>query len=217
VRHRYLVVLPLAVMLVATMVGGWLNTVDAQGRVVDDSTGLPVAGVSITYGANKGAVSAEDGSYLIPNLPRGARLRTRMNGYRPENPPAEATEIHLVPGALTLQVNEEGTTDQRVPQFEVRRGDKVLAKCTSDPCGQVVIDLSDIVGQTALLCAPNHESKNIELKGVTLVTTLKHLEGAGCPALPSPSPSPAPSPGASPSAAPSASPTPSPTPSGSGG
>ncbi len=207
-RHRYFVGLPFVVLLMVTVAGGWLNTVDARGRVVDDSTGLPVAGVSITFGANKGAVTADDGSYLISNLPRGARLRTRAPGYQPQNPPAEAAEIRLVPGTLSLQVNEDGTTDTRVPQVEVRQGDKVLTKCTADPCGQLVITTIDILGQKALVCAPNHESKEVELRGVTLIMTLKKQDGGACPPLPSPSPGPvpSPSPGAAPSVSPSSSP-----------
>ncbi len=212
-RHRHFVALPFVVLLIATVAGGWLNTVDARGHVIDDSTGQPVAGVSITYGQNKGAVSAEDGAYEITGLPRGARLRTRMAGYQPQNPPAEATEIRLVPGTLTLQVNEEGSTDTRVPGVEVRQGDKVLTKCTAEPCGQLVITTIDIVGQKALVCAPDHESAEIELRGVTKIMTLKKQAGAGCPALPSPSPSPS----LSPSPAPSPSPTPSSTPAPSGG
>src|SRR5439155_22970010 len=72
IRHRYFLALPFVLLFAATLVGGFLNTIDAQGRVIDDSTGLPVAGVSITYGASRGAVSGDDGSYLIPNLPRVA-------------------------------------------------------------------------------------------------------------------------------------------------
>ena len=119
-RHRFFVALPFAVLLLVTVVGGQFNSVDARGRVVDSSTDLPIAGVSITYGPNRGTVSAADGSYLIPNLPRGARLKTNAPGYQPANPAAEAPEIRLTPGSLTLQVNEEGTTDSRVPAVEVR-------------------------------------------------------------------------------------------------
>jgi len=204
--HRWVLAVPFLVLLIATAVGGQLNSVDARGRVLDDSTGLPVAGVSISYGQNRGAVSDEDGSYLLPNLPRGARLKTNKPGYLPQTPAADVAEIRLVPGSLSLQVNEEGTTDKRVPGVEVRQGSKVLTKCTAEPCGQLVIDLtSGIVGQKALVCAPAHESKEIDLKGVTLVMTLQPKEGSACPPLPTPSPSPAPSP--SPSAAP-ASPSP---------
>ena len=193
----------------ATVLGGFLNTIDARGQVIDDSTGLPVAGVSITYGASRGAVSVDDGSYLIPNLPRGARLRTNMPGYQPANPAAEASEIRLKPGSLTLQVNEEGNPDVHVPGVEVRQGTQVLAKCAADPCGQLVVTIVDIVGQDALVCAPGHEQKTIALKGVTLITTLKKQEGGACPPLPTPSPSPSPLP----TAAPSSSPTPTASPS----
>src|SRR5207302_1408876 len=122
-------------------------TMDAGGRTSAHSHGgteafyvmkgtvqLAVAGVSITYGSSRGAVSGDDGAYLIPNLPRAARLRTNKPGYQPANPSAEAAEIRLVPGSLTLQVNEDGTTDTRVPGVEVRQGTQVLAKCTADPC-----------------------------------------------------------------------------------
>jgi hypothetical protein len=208
--HRWVLAVPFLVLLLTTLIGGQLNSVDARGRVVDDSTGLPVAGVSITYGQNRGTVSAEDGSYVIANLPRGARLKTTMPGYPPQTPSAEVTEIRLVPGSLSLQVNEEGTTDTRVPGVEVRQGDKLLTKCTAEPCGQLVIDLtSGLVGQKALVCAPAHESKEIELKGVTLIMTLQPKEGFACPPLPTPSPSPAPSPSPT---APPASPTPSASP-----
>ena len=196
----------------ATLVGGFLNTVDARGQVIDDSTGLPVAGVTITYGASRGAVSRDDGSYLIPNLPRGARLRTNMPGYQPANPAAEASEIRLKPGSLTLQVNEEGNPDVHVPGVEVRQGTQVLEKCAADPCGQLVVTIVDIVGQDALVCAPGHEQKTIALKGVTLITTLKKQEGGACPPLPTPSPSPSPLPTATPSSSPTPTASPSASP-----
>ena len=174
--HKYFVLLPFVLVLVITVVGGWLNTIDARGRVIDDSTGLPVAGVGISYGANRHAVSADDGTYVLPSLPRGARLRTSVPGYQPANADAGG-DIHIVPGSLTLQVNEEGTTDTRVPAVEVRQGDKVLTKCSADPCGQLVITTVDIVGQKALVCASGHASKEIELKGVTLIMTLAKQDG----------------------------------------
>ena len=167
-------------------------------------------GVSLTYGANRGTVSDAQGRYFLPNLPLDAHLRTSVPGYPPVTAAATDKEIRLTPGTLSLQVNEEGTTDTRVPGVEVRQGTTVLAKCTQDPCGQLVIDMTtnNIVGQKALVCALNHDSKEIDLKGTTLVTTLAKHEGVSCPPLPSPSPSPTPVPTASPAA--SAAPSPSP-------
>jgi len=218
--HRYLVIVPFVLMLLVTLVGGQVNRVDADGVVIDTSTGLPVPSVSVTYGKSfpRGSVTDEQGHYFIPNLPRDATLTTRINGYPPVSAPATASKIEVTPGTLSVQVNEEGTTDTRVPKVEIRQGDKVLTKCNVDPCGQLVVTVLDIVGQKALICAPDHDSKEIELKGVTLVTTLAKHEGAGCPALPSPSPAPSPSrspsasPSVSPSAAPSAPPSPTSTP-----
>jgi len=207
---------PFALLFLVTFVGGQVNRVDANGVVVDTSTGLPVPGVSITYGKFKGAVSDEEGRYLIPNLPLDAKLGTRAPGYQPANVAATVSKIELTPGSLTIQVNVEGTTDTRVPKVEIRQGDKVLTKCDADPCGQLVVTVIDIVGQKALICAPGFDSKEIELRGVTLITTLTKHEGGGCPALPSPSPaptrSPAPSPSATPSSSPSAAPSAAPSP-----
>jgi len=203
-RHRYFLGVPFLLLFAVTLVGGQINRVDAQGVVIDTSTEQPVAGVSITYGANRGAVSDDQGRYLIQNLPRDAHLKTNKPGYPPVVVAATDSQINLTPGTLTLQVNEEGTTDTRVPATEVRLGDKLLTKCTADPCGQLVIDLTtnNIVGQKALVCAPNHDSKEIDLKGVTLITTLTKHEGVNCPPLPTPSPSPTPLPTASPSPSP---------------
>jgi len=208
--HRFLIFAPFAVLFLVTLVGGQINRVDAQGVVVDSSTGQPVPGVSLTYGANRGTVSDAQGRYFLPNLPLDAHLRTSVPGYPPVTAAATDKEIRLTPGTLSLQVNEEGTTDTRVPGVEVRQGTTVLAKCTQDPCGQLVIDMTtnNIVGQKALVCALNHDSKEIDLKGTTLVTTLAKHDGVSCPPLPSPSPSPTPVPTATPagSAAPSPSP-----------
>jgi hypothetical protein len=209
-RHRLSIFIPFALLFLGTLIGGQINRVDANGVVVDTSTQLPVSGVSITFGANRGAVSDSQGRYFIPNLPLDAHLRTSIPGYPPVTAAATDKQINLTPGTLTLQVNEEGTTDTRVPGVEVRQGTTVLTKCTADPCGQLVVDLTtnNIVGQKATICAPNHDSKEVDLKGVALITTLTKHDGVNCPPLPSPSPTPTPLPtvAPSPSAAPSASP-----------
>ena len=205
-RHYHYLAAPFLLAFVVVLLGGQVNSVDARGRVIDDSTGEPVSGVAISYGKTRGAVSGTDGSYLIANLPRDARLSTRMPGYQPANVAAAAPEVRLKPGTLTVQVNEEGTDEKRVPNPEARQGDRVLAKGTES--GNMVITVIDIYGQKALICATGYASKEIDLKGVTLVMTLPRQEGAGCPALPSPSPAPSPSPSPSPSVTPTPAPSP---------
>jgi len=209
-RRRLPVFVPFALLFLVTLFGGQVNRVDARGVVIDSSTQQPVPGVSITFSANRGAVSDDQGGYFIANLPLDAHLRTSAPGYPPVTAAATDKQIRLTPGTLTLQVNEEGTTDTRVPGVEVRQGTTVLSKCSADPCGQLVIDLATngIVGQKAVVCAPGHDSKEIELKGVTLVTTLPRHEGVSCPPFPSPTPSPTSVPTAAPSATPSSNPSP---------
>ena len=195
-RHYSYIAAPFVLGLVVVLVGGQLNTVNANGHVIDDSTGQPVAGVTISYGKTRAALSASDGAYVFGNLPRDARLTTRMPGYQPANVSAADPEIRLKPGTLTVQVNEEGTDEKRVPNPEARQGDRVLAKGTES--GNMVITVIDTYGQKALTCASGYASKEIDLKGVTLVIALGKQEGAGCPALPSPSPSASPRPSSSP-------------------
>jgi hypothetical protein len=209
-RHRFLIFVPFTLLFLVTLVGGQINRVDAQGTVIDTSTEQPIPGVSITFGANRGTVSDAQGRYFIPNLPLDAHLRTSIPGYPPVTVAATDTQIKLTPGTLSLQVNEEGTTDTRVPGVEVRQETTVLTKCAADPCGQLVIDLTtkNLVGQKATLCAPNHDPKEIDLKGTTLVTTMTKHEGVSCPPHPTPSPAPTPVPTATPVATPSPSASP---------
>ena len=146
-RHYHYLAAPFLVAFLVVLLGGQLNTVDARGRVIDDSTGAPVGGVALSYGKTRGAVSGTDGSYLIANLPRDARVTTRMPGYQPANVAAAVAEIRLKPGTLTVQVNEEGTDEKRVPNPEARQGDRVLAKGTES--GNMVITVIDIASGEA--------------------------------------------------------------------
>ena len=54
-----------------------------SGRVTDQASGQPVAGVQvIVVGTNLGAMSLDDGRYTIPNVPDGVhRVRTRRLGF----------------------------------------------------------------------------------------------------------------------------------------
>ena len=159
-RHRYASFLPILAVFAAIALGGQLNSVDARGVVIDDSTDQPVANVSITYGQFKGATTGADGSYAIEKLPRGARLHTRAPGYLPQDPPAEATQVRLVPGSLTVQVNEEGVDPPKgVPFPEFRMGTTLLTK--GSETGNAVLTLvgSVPIGTKVLVCADGFGSE----------------------------------------------------------
>jgi len=202
-RHRYAVALPFALLLLTTLVGGQLNSLDARGVVVDDTTGLPVAGVPVTYGVRT-VVSGADGSYLMPALPRGARVSAQRAGYSRSTAPAEASELRLLPLTITFEISEEGAEPpKKVPFPEARQQGKTLGRGTQS--GSMVVGPYPTRDTPVLICAEGYESKEVLAKGVLLELTLKP-GGRGCPALPSPSPTVSPSPGGSP--APPSSPTP---------
>jgi hypothetical protein len=209
-RHRYLVYLPFVVLFVATVVGGWINTVDLSGRIVDDFTGDGVV-ASITFG-QRDAKSDASGAFSFPNLPKTSRLTIDSPGYFRQTVPTTQTEIRLQPNSITLTVKEIGVTpDKPIDKAEVRQGDKLLG--TTLTSGNAVISPHPGKDATLLICASGYDAKTITVRGVQMVVEL--IPGTlACPPLPTPSPSPSPSPTASPSEtpAPSASPTPSPSP-----
>jgi hypothetical protein len=49
-RHRNAAVLPILALFLATWIGGWVNTVDLRGRVVDDFTGQGIINAGLTHG-----------------------------------------------------------------------------------------------------------------------------------------------------------------------
>src|SRR3989442_7441225 len=107
-RHHYLVVVPFALLFLVTLAGGQVNRVDADGVVIDTSTGLPVPGVSVTYGKSfpRGSVTGEQGHYFIPKLPRDATLTTRINRYPPVSAPATASKIEVTPWTPSAQLHD---------------------------------------------------------------------------------------------------------------
>ena len=206
-RHRLLVYLPFVVFFVGTVVGGWLNTVDLQGQVVDDFTGDAISRATLQHGV-RSVVTSADGTFDFPNLPRSSRLQVDAPGYTRTGAPTTQTEIRLVPIALTVVVKEAGATpDKLLAKADIRQGTTVLG--TTNDSGNTVISPHPGKDASVLVCAADHESKTVTVHGVTLTVELAP-GGTGCPALPSPSPSASPSgaPSGSPSApAPSASPT----------
>ena len=208
-RHRYLVYLPFAVLLLGTVISGQFNGVDARGTVIDLSTKEPVKDVPVVYG-NRRTVTDEQGRYQLLSLPRGARITASPRfSYSQQSVPAEATVIELPPITLNFQVNQKDTSPAvgvKAPQ--VRQGDKVLG--TGTDTGSVVVVPYPEIGSKLLICAEGYTSKEVEARGI-LQTVELVFGGTGCPPLPSPSPKASPSGSAAPPASPAASPTASPT------
>ena len=209
-RHRYLVYLPFVLLFVATVVGGWINTVDLHGPVVDDLSNEGVI-ASITFG-QRDAKSDASGSFYLPNLPKTSRIIVDSPGYFRATVPTTQEEIRLSPNSLTVVVKEAGATPEKpIEKVEIRQGDKVLG--TTLNSGISVISPYPGKDATLLLCAAGYDAKTITAKGVKMDVELV-VGTIACPPLPTPSPSPSPSPTAAPSGspAPSAAPTPSPSP-----
>jgi hypothetical protein len=209
-RYRYLVYLPFALFLVATVLGGWVNTVELRGRVLDDLTGDGVPAAKLTHG-QRSVVTDGSGAFDFPNLPRSSRLVVDAPGYFRLGVPTTQDEIRLAPNSLTVVVKEAGASPEKfLGKADVRQGTKVLGTTTDG--GNTVISPHPGKDQTILVCATDHESKTLPVRGVAMIVELA-TGGTGCPPLPTPSPSPSPSGSAAPSASPSASPSPSPSPS----
>jgi len=211
VRHRYLVYLPFALFFIATLLGGWINTVELRGRVVDDLTNDGIKAATLSHG-QRSVTTDETGAFDFPNLPKSSRMNVDAPGYFRQGVPTTQEEIRMAPNSLTVTVKEAGATpDKPLAKADVRQGDKVLGTTTDS--GNTVISPHPGKDQTILVCAEGHESKTVPVRGVLMTVELA-VGGTGCPPLPSPSPtaSPSGSPAGSPSA-PVPSPSPSPSPS----
>src|SRR5256885_2017624 len=127
-RHRYLVYLPFVLLFAATVVGGWINTVDMNGRVLDDFTGDGIKGATVTLGV-RAATADANGAFSFPNLPKTARVKIDVpsGGYFLTTVPTTQQEIRLAPNSITITVNEAGATPAKpIAKADIRQGDKVL-------------------------------------------------------------------------------------------
>ena len=202
--------LPILILFIATVIGGWVNTIDLHGRVVDDFTDNGIINASVTHGSRVVGTDV-NGSFDFLNLPRQSRMRVDANAYLRTSVPTTQDEIRMTPTSWTVQVVEAGTTDKFVKNAGVRQGDTELAN-THDAVNAVV---SPHPGKNAkvMVCADGYQAKEVTVVGV--LQTVELTPGSpGCPPLPTPSPSPSPSPSASgsPAASPGASPSPTPSP-----
>ena len=208
-RHRVAPLAPILFLVLATLIGGWLNGVDMRGRVVDDLTSesIGAGGVArITHGARTVTADPSTGTFEFPGIPRESRVKVEAPGYFQAGAAPTEEEIRLQPNSFTIQVNEAGDPNKHIASVDIRQGTTVLG--TTNEGGNKV--LSPYPGKDAklLLCAADYDQKEITIHGV--LGTFELTAGTNaCPPLPTPTPSPSPSPSDS---TPSASPTPTPSP-----
>lgn len=215
IRHRYALAIPFALLAFVGLVGGLLNGVDAQGRLIDDYTGDGVADGAVKLGS-RATWSDVTGSYRLKDVPRTSRLRVEVPGYLITGAPPEGGVVRLTPLAVTIQVNEVGSNGLipvQIAQIRVGDNSRTLALGTTNTSGNTVISPHPGRDASVLVCALNYVSKVVEVEGVAQVIELVKSEGSDCPPLPTPPPTPVPSVTPTPAATPTAAPSPSPSPS----
>src|SRR3981081_3741868 len=99
VRHRYLVYLPFALFFVATVLGGWVNTIELRGRVVDDLTSDGIKAASVIHG-QRSVITDDTGAFDFPNLPRSSRIVIDAPGHFRQGVPRPHEEISTEQNSL---------------------------------------------------------------------------------------------------------------------
>jgi len=210
-RHRYALVLPFVAFVLIALLGGILNGATARGRLLDAFTEEGVKDAQLSVG-QRTTWSTEDGSYVFENVPRTTSIRVDAGGYLRTSAPPVGGDVRLSPLSVTVQVNEEGITPAvGVASAQIRQETRVLN--TADASGRTVVSPHPGRDAKVLICAAGFASKEVTIRGVTLVAELRRDAAGDCPPLPTPTPDPnaTPSPSPSPSASPAATPSPSPT------
>jgi hypothetical protein len=210
--YRLASLFPVLLIVLVTIVGGWLNGVDMRGTVLDDFSSEPIgtAGpAKITHGERSVTADPSSGIFTFPSLPRESKVSVDAPGYLRTSVPVTQEEIRMSPLSFTIQVNEAGSSPSKpIAKVDVRQATTSLG--TTNDGGNTVI--SPYPGKDAklLLCADGYDQKEVTIHGV--VGTFELTPGTNaCAPLPTPTPSPSPSPGPSdstPSASPGASPSP---------
>lgn len=204
---------PFVVIVIATLLGGVVNTTDARGRIVDDLTDDGVTGATITHGSRTTTTDAA-GHFTLLNVPKTSKYQIDALGYLRTSAPVAVDEVRLKPLSFAVTVYDETKTpDDRVndPQARDPRNTKILS--TGNEAGQIFVAPHPGKDAPLLICGEGFEPKQIVAHGVSAQVGLKP-GGTGCPPLPTPSPAPSPSGSPTPSPSPTASPAPSPSPTG---
>ena len=207
--------LPILVLFIATVLGGWVNTIDLHGHVVDDFTDQGLINASVTLGSRSVGTDV-NGDFVFPFLPRQSKMLVDRNGYLRTSVPTTQDQIRMTPTSWTVIIVEAGSPDKHIKAADVRQGTTVLA--TSGDAVNTVVVPHPGKNAKVMICAAGYQQKDVDVVGV--LQTVELTPGTpGCAPLPTPSPSPSPSaspsgsPGTSPSGSPSPSPTSSPSPS----
>lgn len=211
--HRYALVAPFALFFLVLVIGGLANRVDARGRFIDDTTGLGVPDVAVTFGSRSTTTDAE-GRYAMDNLPRGSSLLMQHRYYGRNSVPADLAEFRIAPLTLTLEV-KDSATGKGVDTPEARQpADTQVGKGVSS--GEMVVAPYPKRDVPLIVCAKNYKPIEVTPKGNLQNVDLTFAEGQSCPPLKTPAPTPVPSTTPEPSgsaapspAAPSATPKPS--------
>ena len=198
--------LPILALLLATWIGGWVNTVDLRGRVVDDFNDKGIINAALTHGQRVVGTDV-NGNFEFPNLPRQSKMRVDANGYLRTSVPTTQEQIRITPTSWTVIITEAGKPDNHIQKADIRQGTTVLA--TSGEAINTVVAPHPGKNAKVMICAEGYQQKDVDVTGVLQMVELTP-GSPGCTPLPSPSPPPSPSPSGSPAPSPSSAPSPSP-------
>lgn len=183
-RYRWGPFVPFVILGMLTIVGGVPNSVDAHGRVVDDTDSTPVGNIAVYYGSRV-AVAASDGSFSMTALPRDARLVAQKAGYGRSIMTPGQSELRLVPLTITFEV-KDAATGNGIDTPEARQPAAVRVGQGSNS-GEMVVGPYPSRDKPVIVCAKGYESREVTAHGV-LMTVALTPGGTGCPPLPSSAP-----------------------------
>ncbi len=195
---RWLVAVPFVVLFVVTVVGGWINTTSARGRLVDDFTDKGIGGGTVATGA-RSVKTASDGSFDLPSVAKTSKLTIDALGYQRQSlAPGDLGDVRMEPLSVTIYAYDETKTpDDRVKSPEARDLNNTKDVAVGNESGQIIIAPHPGKAAQVLLCAKGYGSKIVTVEGVLMQVPMTP-GGQECPPLPTPAPAPAPSPAPTP-------------------
>lgn len=184
IRFRWGPFVPFVVLAVVMIAGGLVNSVDAHGRVVDDTDNTPVTDIAIYFGSRV-TTAAPDGSFSMTDLPRDAHLVAQKPGYGRSVMTPGQTELRLVPLTITFEV-KDADTGKGIDTPEARQPSDVrIGQGTNT--GEMVVGPYPNRDKPVIICAKGYASQEVTAHGVLMTVALKP-GGTGCPPLPSSAP-----------------------------